>query len=333
MASKGGVSNQTWQTKYATNMKLAYGMVTSEDTMRVLSYAQKNQSSDHNRYVFYKTGTLVAQDQEDNYDEAKHNYEVLDGQDITDFGTAVTIVPTPIDCPFWRKKYADILTQVGIEGNLIIASRSAMYKKTIAKILAPLKAFTIDGNFIQYDIDGIGHPVTIDASQVYGDDTKTFYENEEEFLDMLAELEVFSKGEGMEVKVGCLMGTKGSKVLKGYDRASDMDYITTDEFKTKLGKKLSIKKFDFMEMIPMSNFDTTFGTTKGYMVVILDRAIGYDSNQSLDSVAVQLDHRNAKFFNTTEFNASTIVDQKGVFIFKFNGTLGARIVHTKEVTA
>lgn len=330
MASVAGKSNQTWQDKYATNMKLAYALITNEDTMRILSYCQKNQSEGHERYVFYKTGRLASRVKEDNYNATDHNYDIIKGTDITDFGTAVSIVPTANECPIFRDRFADILTQVGIEGNLIVGQRSAMYKSTIDKILAPLHAYTIAGTFTQYDNKGVGTLLTMPVGQKYGDVTKSFYENEEAFLDMLADLEVLSSGEGMKVNVAMMMGTKGNKVLKGYDRATNLDYITTDEFKTKLGKKLSIKKFDIAELIPMSNFDATFGTTNGYIVIILDRALGYDSNKTLDTVAVELPQRNAKFFNATAFDACTIVDQEGVFLFSFDGTLGSRIVKTKE---
>lgn len=330
MASTAGQSNQTWQDKYATNMKLAYALITNEDTMRVLSYTQKNQSEGHEKYVFYKTGRLASRTKEDTYNGTDYNYNVITGQDITDFGKAVSVVPTPNECPFWRGKYDDILTQVGIEGNLIIGSRSAMYKSTITKILAPLLAYTVTGDFTQYDNKGVGTLLTIPAGQKYGDITKSFYEVEEDFLDMLAELEVLSSGEGMKVNVAMLLGTKGMKVLKGYDRTSNMDYITTDNFKTKLGNKLAIKKFDIAELIPMSNFDATFGAV-GRIVIILDRALGYDTNKTLDTVAVQLDHRGAKFFNSTVFDACTIVDEEGVFIFEFDGTLGSRIHLTQTV--
>lgn len=331
MASELGKSNQTWQDKYSTNMKLAYALITNEDTMRILSYTQKNQSEGHDKFVFYKTGRLSARVKQDLYNGTDFNYDVVKGQDITDFGKAVSVIPTPNECPFWRDKYADILTQVGIEGNLIIGSRSAMYKSTIDKILAPLLAYTVTGNFTQTDNKGIGTLLTIPAGQKYGDISKTFYENEESFLDMLAELEVLSSGEGMKVGVAMLMGTKGMKVLKGYDRATNLDYITTSDFNMKNGKKLAIKKFDIAELIPMSNFDATFGAV-GRIVIILDRALGYDTNKTLDVVAVPLDHRGAKFFNTTVFDACTIVDEEGVFIFEFDGTLGSRIVLTQTVS-
>ena len=328
-----GRSEHLWQTKYAKNIKIAYGLAVSEDNLRILSYVQRNQSSDHNRFVFYKSGEIDAKDAPDNYNSSNNNYDVLAGIDITDFGQAVSVVPTKTHCPFYRDKYADIMSQVSLEGNLIMASASGMYKSTLKKLLTPIKMYTVDGSFPQQDEKGNITNIAIPAGQIYGDKTKTFFENEEEFMRMLAELEVKSSGEGMVVNVGALFGTKGMTALKKYDRASDNDFITTTDFVTKLGKKLSIKKFDIMEMIPLAGFDIVFPVTEGYMAVIFDQAVGYDSNQNLDSVAKLLDERDAKFFNTTTFDQATIVDEKGIFLFQWNGIVGDRVVKTEDITA
>ena len=327
-----GQSEAVWQTKYAKNIKIAYGEAINEDNIRILAYCQRNQGDDHKRFVFYKTGSIDAIDRENTYNATNKNYNDKKGIDITDFGQAVSITATGTDCPLYRDKFADIFSQVSVEGNLIKSSVSAMYKSTLKKLLTPLKEYTIDGTFVQYDEKAVGTTLTIPTTQVYGDDTKTFFENEDALLDMLTDLEILSEGEGMKVKVGGILGRKGMKALKKYDKANNKDYITTSEFESKLGKKLSIKKFDIMELIPIAGFDLTFPTTKGYIVVMLDQAMGYDSNKKLDSESETIGFKGAKFFNTTTFDNATIVDEKGIFLFKWNGEAGDRVVHTKEVS-
>ena len=327
-----GQSEAVWQTKYDKNMKLAYGLATEEANMRILAYCQKNQSSDHKSYIFYKTGRITAQDGESNYDATNKNYTDLKGIDITDFGKAVMVNPTESDCPFYRKKYADILSQVSVEGNLITTSVSALIFKTLGKLLAPLKAYTIDDDFSQKDELGNATTLTIPAGQKYGDITKNFYENEDALFEMLSNMEFASSGSGAEVKIGLIYGTKGNKAIKKYDRTSNLDYITTKNIETKMGKKLAIKKFDIAEMLPINGFDSVFNDGKGHMIAIFDKAMGYDVNQSKDVVAKQLDEKKAKFFNTTIFDGATIVDQEGIYIFSWNGVVGDRVVKTEEIS-
>lgn len=329
-----GQSSAVWQIKYSKNIKLAYGLATEEANMRILSFCQKNQSTDHSRFIFYKTMTLTeGQDGENTYNATNLNYDDIKGSEaITDFGRAVSCMPTETDKPLFRKKYADILSQVSIEGNLIKTQVSSIKAKTLRKILTPLKEYTVDGSFIQYNEENTGTALTIPAGQVFGDVTKTFFENEEALLSMLTEAEFESSGDGGEIRLGILYGKKGTLALKKFDKVNNHDYITTSQMVGGLGKKLSIKKFDVAEMLPIKGFDNVFTGTDGYMILIFDQALGYDSNKELDTVAEVSNFKKAKLLNATIFDNSTIVDEKGVYIFKWNGIVGDRIVKTETVT-
>lgn len=327
-----GISEQARQEKYATSAKVAYGLSRSEDKMRLLSYFATNQNKGHDKYVFYKTGNFndKAQDyfgannQQKNYNGTSYGYDDIAGVDITDFTKGVAVIPTTQNLPFWKGKDEDNRTTLNVDGDLLRAQTAGLLRKTMFKILEPIAKFTDAAGFDRIDSKGNVENIKIDkATRVFGDSTKSFKENEEAFFNMLSELENLSNGTGAESKVALLIGTKTNGILKAYDRTTNRDYITTSEFESKQGTKFAVKKFDIAEMIQLREFDAVINPTTGKVriVALLQGAMGYDAHGEPEAETDYFKQKRAFFYNLTETNGATIVDEEGIFVFEYNGSL------------
>lgn len=330
--SVNGISEQARQDKYSSNAKVSYGLARKEDKMRLLSYFATNQNKGHDRFIFYKTGNFndQAQDffgtgnQQKNYNGTTKGYDDIAGVDITDFTKAVACIPTVQNLPFWKGKDEDNRSTLNVDGDLLRAQNAGLLRKTMFKIMNPIKDFIGVSGFNRIMVDGTVENIKISADKKFGDSALSFYDNEEAFFNMLSVLESLSNGTGSEVKIGLLIGTKTNGHLKAYDRATNRDYITTPEFESKQGQKFAIKKFDVAEMIQLREFDAVFNPSAGPVTIIavLEGALGYDSYGEPEGETDYYKQKRAYFYNLTESNAATIVDEEGVFVFQYNGQLG-----------
>lgn len=316
------VSDQVKQDKYSTHIKVAYGQATTEEKNRLLSYYQKNMSGNHERFAFYTSGTLNAKETAKTITDngTKQTVAVKEGTSIKDFFGSVFVTPTRQELPFYRDEDDDDVTALELEGSLIRAQVSGMVKMTITKMLAPLKTLanlTKGQRKITVNTKTATKVLNLPTTNEFGDKTKTFKENEEALFDMLAEMEAMSVGNGLNADICLLVGKKGNAMFKQYDRASNGDYITTEDFKMKNGQKLAIKKFDVAEIVPLQQYDSEVG--KEYIIGLLTDAMGYDSIGEPKAVRKVIEESGAIFYNLKEKNQATVVDEKGIFIFEYNG--------------
>lgn len=322
------LSAQAKQDKYGKNAKIKYGLTMDEEKQRILSYMQKNQSGNHERFAFYVSGDIASEGTvTGGVTDNGTNTTVADktGASIKDFFGAVFVTPTKAEVPFYRDEDDDDMTNLSLEGALLNAQASRLCYIAISKILAPLKtlsAKTKGSRTITVNTKESTKELTLHTTHEFGAKEKSFYENEDEFFAMLAKMEHDSVGRGMESEIALFYGEAGSAVLKQYDRTSNNDYITTGEFMTKQGKKLAIKKFDVAEMVPIRQFDALVG--KNYIIGVLKDAMGYDSKGEPKAIRKELDEKGAIFYNIKEYNGATIVDIDGIYIFEYNGKIGSR---------
>ncbi|MGL5982125.1 MAG: hypothetical protein ACRCZR_02265 [Cetobacterium sp.] len=317
------INSQAKQDKYSTSIKSAYGLATTEEKLRILSYLQKNQSKGHERFAFYKSGRLQGvKAATSTYDSANHNFADKKGEDIRGFISSVFVTPTLSEVPIWKDKHDDLTTNLDVDSKLVEGQVSALNLISIEKILTPittLAKLAKGARKITVNTKNATEELTMPLENQFGDKSKGFLEQEDLFFEMLSTMETVSTGNGMKSNIALMFGTKTNAVLKSYDRATNRDYITSGDFETKQGNKLSIKKFDVAELIPLANFDNFVG--KEYIVGILDQAIGYDSLGEPESIRSEEATKGAVFYNIEEMNASTVVDIEGIFIFEYNGTL------------
>lgn len=316
------VSDQVKQDKYSTHIKVAYGQATTEEKNRLLSYYQKNMSGNHDRFAFYTSGTLEARENDETVTDngTDTTVKLKKGASVKDFFGSVYVTPTRQELPFYRDEDDDDVTALEMEGSLIRAQVSGMVKKTISKMLAPLKTLSNDtkgSRTIQVMTKTGTKTLTLPTSNEFGDKSKSFKDNEEAFFDMLSEMEAMSVGNGLNADICLLVGKKGNAMFKQYDRASYGEYITTEDFKMKNGQKLAIKKFDVAEIVPLQQYDSEIGVN--YIIGLLTDAMGYDSIGEPKAVRKVLEETGSIFYNLKEKNQATVVDEKGIFIFDYNG--------------
>lgn len=322
------LSAQAKQDKYGKNAKIKYGLTMDEEKQRILSYMQKNQSGNHERFAFYVSGDIASEGTvtggvTDNGSQTTVANKT--GASIKDFFGAVFVTPTKAEVPFYRDEDDDDTTNLSLEGALLNAQASRLCYIAISKILAPLKTL-VSGSKGSRKVTVMTKDATkelnLKTEHEFGDIAKTFYENEDAFFAMLAKMEHDSVGRGMESEIALFYGETGSAVLKQYDRTSNADYITTGEFMTKQGKKLAIKKFDVAEMVPIRQFDSLVAKT--CIIGVLKDAMGYDSKGEPKAIRKELEESGSVFYNIKEFNGATIVDIDGIYVFEFNGKIGSR---------
>lgn len=327
------VSDEAKQDKYATNIKTAYGLATDEERMRILSYMQKNQSPGHERFAFYTSGELggdgtVTGGVNDTGSQTTATDKT--GVSVKDFYKAVFAVPTKTEVPFYRDEDDDNTTSLNLESGLIRGQVAQLCNLNIAKILKPLKDLCTaskGSRTYQYQkkdgsMETVNYSTNWGETHEYGDQAKTFYELEDQFFQMLAEMEALSVGRDNNCQIALFFGTTTNGVLKQFDRTSHRDYITTADFEAKDGRKLAIKKFDVAEMVPINSFDKNVG--KNYIVGVLSDAMGYDAVEGVKTVRKVLEEKGSIFYNATVKDTATIVDGKGIFIFEYNGKIGSR---------
>lgn len=326
------LSDQAKQDKYSTSIKTAYGLATNEEKLRILSYLQKNQSKGHERFAFYTSGRLTGKEVGENtYNETNHSFGDKGGEDTRNFLSSVFVTPTLSEVPFWKDKHDDKTTALDENSKLVQAQTAALNKIAIKKILTPLSTLAKlakGARKITVNTKTATKDLTMLPENEYGNKTKSFTENEDDFFTMLSAMETMASGQGMTSNIALMFGTTTNGVLKAYDRTSNTDYITTGDFETKQGQKLAIKKFDVAEMIPLAHFDQFVG--KEYIVGLLDQAVGYDSLGEPEAIRELKNEKGAVFYNAEEINGATVVDIEGIFIFEYSGKLNGAAVRAAK---
>lgn len=348
MASPTQTSEQIRQTKYDTNIKIAYNRLGEESSMRILRFAQKNQGKGHEHFVFYKEsqvrGVMTDIRNSDgsikNYDSANKTYKKLAANDTTDLTLAVAVKPIERSCPYEMPKDQHNNTQLDEEGIIIRNQKEALANNRLNALLNPIKSLigtTYTGavpdtgsglDFLNGNLEA--DEMFLIKEHRYGDVTKTFYENEEAFFQMLTELEKAGIGEGNNCSSGLLHGNAFYTAINMYDRASDKDYITTADVERTNKSKYTIKVFSKTEMIPIVGYDDFMGKTN--VVGLLSGSLGFDTYGAAEFETDYLKESRTYWYNATEAVGATVVDEYGVYHFQWNGSIGTRIVKTESVT-
>lgn len=332
------MSSQARQDKYSSEIAIAYGRLGEEQSMRILRLCQKNQgSSDHKDFIFYKEkeGFEAMTESRDsngvakNWDAVNKVYKDIPTEDTTDLITGVRVTPVRKYVKHEFPRDNDDASKLEADGVIIRRQKEAIAQNRLTMILTPIKSL-IGAGLTRIAADNTSSSVTIPSGNVFGDDTKTFYDNEEAFFNFVTKLEEMGIGEGANSSSAILHGSTFYAHISQYDRAVKNIYISSSDIERTNKSKYAVRAFQKTELMPIQTWDTFMDVKK--VVGILDKAVGFDALTNAKFETEESITKDTVLYMASEAIGATVVNEKGIYLFKYSGVLGSRVYKTEAVT-